>query len=220
MSIAFFDLDKTIIADNSARLWLKSQWKNGRIKPVQMLIASYWLTKYHLGFTKMEDVIEKSLAMLKGEKESFVLSQTNEFFLSTIKNLYRPGALKTIHHHRKKGHQVALITSSFNGLAELVSDDLELNHCLSTVLETDAQGLYTGKTAGPACFGMNKAVLAKELCQKSKIPLHECSFYTDSASDIFLLNLVGKPVVVNPDPHLRAKAKFKKWQVVDWGRPS
>lgn len=219
MSIAFFDLDKTLIADNSAKLWLRSEWKSRSIKLSHMLQASYWLAKYHLGFTKLDDIVEKGLALMEGESRDEVLGKTQDFFSSTIKFLYRPGALDAIKRHRDQGHLISLLTSSFDGLSELVARDLGLDHCLCTVLEVDEGGIYTGNTIGPPCFGRNKIIFARDLCYKLNIRLEECWFYTDSASDIPLMNLVGKAVAVNPDPHLRARAQMRKWEIVDWGRP-
>lgn len=219
MPIAFFDLDKTIIAENSAKLWLKDQWQNREIGLTHMLKASYWLAKYHLGFTKMDDVVRKGLLLIKDENEAQVLAKTKSFFSSTIKNLYRPGALKALEHHRNQGHTLALLTSSFDGLSHLVAQDLSLDHCLCTTLEVNPEGLYTGHTIGPPCFGRDKIIFARDLCYKLSTPLEECWFYTDSATDIPLLNLVSGAVAVNPDPHLRARAQLRKWQIVDWGRP-
>lgn len=219
MAIAFFDLDKTLIADNSARLWLKAQWKSRQITLPQMAVASYWLAKYHLGFTKMEEVIEKGLLMLEGEPLQTVMRLTEDFYESSIKDLYRPGAMKAIRMHRDMNHKISLLTSSFDQLSLIVQKELNLDFCLCTRLEVDKKNLYTGKTLGPACFGKNKVQFAEELCNKLNISLEDCTFYTDSASDIPLLNLVGRAVAVNPDPHLRARAQLKKWEIVDWGKP-
>lgn len=218
MSIAFFDLDKTLLADNSAKLWIKDQWQARLISLPQMLHASYWLFKYHLGFTKLDEVIIKWLSTMEGESKAVVCKATEEFFHKTIKSLYRPGALDALEKHKKLGHKVSLLTSSFDGLSDLVHHDLKFDHCLCTRLEVD-DGLYTGKTLGPPCFGRNKIIFAKKLCEQYNTSLDRCTFYTDSASDIPLLKLVGYPVAVNPDPHLRAMAQVNKWQVVNWGRP-
>lgn len=219
MSIAFFDLDKTLIAENSAKLWLKDQWNKREIKISQMLFASYWLAKYHMGFTKIEEMIEKSLTLVEGIKKSSIINSTEAFYHSTIKNLYRPGALLAIKEHRDLGHKISLLTSSFDGLSFLVQKELGLDHCLCTTLEVNHDGFYTGKSAGPVCFGKNKVVFAQKLCDKLNISIKNCTFYTDSASDIPLLHLVGRAVAVNPDPHLRARAQFYRWEIVDWGHP-
>lgn len=219
MPIAFFDLDKTILAENSAKLWLKSAWEHRRIKPMQMVLASYWLAKYHLGFTKLDEMIQKSFALVKGTSEGPMIEETESFFFSTLSKMYRPGALAAIKKHRELGHPICLLTSSFDGLAKLVQQDLKLDHCLCTTLEVDSKGLYTGKTIGLPCFGRNKITYAQELCNTLKISLQDSIFYTDSASDLPLLSLVGRAVAVNPDPHLRAQARVRRWDIVDWGKP-
>jgi HAD superfamily hydrolase (TIGR01490 family) len=217
MTIAFFDLDKTLISDNSARLWLQAQWKERAISFRHMLYGMYWLTHYHLGFRKMDDLVEKGLTLIRGHKESVIVAETRDFFHSTIKKLYRPGALEAIKQHRAFGHQLSLLTSSFDGLAMLVKEDLGFDHCLCTRLEVDVHGFYTGKSIGLNCFGANKIIFAESLCRTQAISMAQCIFYTDSASDIPLMKLVGTPVAVNPDPHLRARARRNKWLILDWG---
>lgn len=219
MSIAFFDLDKTLIAENSAKLWIKSLWDSRQISLPQMIHASYWLAKYHLGFTKLDEVIGQWLSTLEGESKESFLKITEDFYNNTIKDLYRPGAIAALAYHKKLGHPLSLLTSSYDSLSALVQNDLKLDDCLCTRLEVK-NGLYTGKTVGPPCFGRNKIIFAQKLCEKYNTSLDRCTFYTDSASDIPLLELVGYPVAVNPDPRLRAIAQLKKWPVVNWGKPS
>jgi HAD superfamily hydrolase (TIGR01490 family) len=220
MSIAFFDLDKTLLAENSAKLWLKAQYKSREITIAQMVTASYWLAKYHLGFTKLDEVIEKSLLMIAGENQTRILKQAADFYKSSIKYLYRPGAIAAIKAHKDLGHKTSLLTSSFDELSTFVQNELSFDHRLCTKLEVDDKGCYTGKTVGPPCFGKNKILFAEKLCKKLAVSLRDCTFYTDSATDMPLLHLVGRPVAVNPDPHLRARAQLYRWEIVDWGVPS
>lgn len=219
MAIAFFDLDKTLIANNSASLWLKSQWKVREINTKQILKASYWLFVYHLGFTNMEKFIKESATFMKGEKKDYVLKRTEAFFKNTVKHHYRPGALLAIKKHRKNKDKICLLTSSFDGLSYLVQKDLKLDYCLCTKLEVDDEQKYTGLVVGNPCFGKHKLLCAQDLCKNLGEDLKKCIFYTDSASDIPLLNIVGMPVAVNPDPHLRTRAQMNKWPIVDWGKP-
>lgn len=219
MPIAFFDLDKTIIAKNSANLWLKTQWQEGKIDFRNMLKASYWLFKYHLGFTNFDDILEKSLAFVKDREDKKTIEETKIFYELSIKHLYRPGALQAIKEHKKEGHVTSLLTSGFESLAFLVKNELNLDYALCSKLEVNESGLYTGRTVGPMCFGKNKILFAQKLCNELKVDIKSCYFYTDSASDMPLLNLVENPIVVNPDPRLRASAQIKKWPVVDWGKP-
>jgi HAD superfamily hydrolase (TIGR01490 family) len=219
MAIAFFDLDKTLIAENSAKLWLMRQWQTKQISVFNMIKASFWLTKYSLGFSNLEEMMDKSLDLVKGYCHKNIVSQTHEFYHQSIKHLYRPQALKTIDEHRKKGDVIALLTSGFDELTMLVQKDLNIDYRLCSNLEIDKEGYYTGKSIGPLCFGKNKILYAQNLCQNLKTSLDNCVFYTDSASDLPMLCAVGKAVVVNPDLRLRQIAKNKKWPIVDWGRP-
>ena len=147
-------------------------------------------------------------------------SSRENFHTQNLKHLYRPGALEALKKHKSLGHKVSLLTSSFDALAELIGNELGFDYCLCTRLEIDSAGQYTGKSVGPPCFGKNKIVFAEELCEALQTSFQNCTFYTDSASDIPMLNLVGRAVAVNPDPHLRARAQLKKWEIVDWGRPA
>ncbi len=219
MALAFFDLDKTLIAENSAKLWLNEQWQSRRITWPNMLKASYFLLKYHLGFTKMEEVVIESVRSLKGFPKSDFLDDAAQFFHDTVRHLYRPGAIRALERHRALGHKISLITSSFDGLSYLVQNDLNLDYCLCTELEADATGVFTGNTLGPPCFGANKVLAARNLCRSLNLDLKDCTFYTDSASDMPLMKVVGEPVAVNPDLHLRARAQVYAWKIVDWGRP-
>lgn len=220
MAIAFFDLDKTLIAENSAKLWLRTQWRSGEIKLLAMMQASYWLAKYHLGFTKLDDVILKSLAVIEGENRHIVGMRTKEFYMSTIRHLYRPGALRAIEFHKQQGDIISLLTSSFDELASLVQEELGFEYRLCTMLEIDEYGFYTGKTVGAPCFGRNKLVAAADLCSRLNSTLADAIFYTDSASDLPVMKQVGRAVAVNPDPHLRARAQYYAWEIVDWGLPN
>jgi HAD superfamily hydrolase (TIGR01490 family) len=181
-----------------------------------MIKASYWLAKYHIGFTNLDDVITQGLSLMQGHHEADVLKEAKDFFKRDIQSLYRKDALEALKRHRESGHTLALLTSCFDGLAELVSMDLGFDHCLCTRLEVDRQGLYTGRAQGHPCFGRHKIAFAQGLCNTLNIELQSCFFYTDSASDLPLLNLVGRPIAVNPDLHLRAWARLKKWDIVDW----
>jgi phosphoserine phosphatase len=67
------------------------------------------------------------------------------------------------------------------------------------------------------CYGDGKSVVTEAWCARRGIDLAKCYFYTDSMSDVSLLEKVGHPVAVNPDRRLRAHAKKRGWAVMDWG---
>jgi phosphoserine phosphatase len=121
MNIAFFDLDKTLLAENSAKIWLRSQWQTRQIELKQMIHASYLIFKYHLGFTNFETIITEGITLIAGESMDSVLTRARAFFGEAIQHLYRPGALKALAEHRSLGHSVVLLTSTFDALSQLVA---------------------------------------------------------------------------------------------------
>jgi phosphoserine phosphatase len=74
----------------------------------------------------------------------------------------------------------------------------------------------TGKIQKVA-YGDGKCVVTKEWADANSIDLNLCWFYTDSMSDVALMEAVGFPVAVNPDARLRKHAETKGWPVEDWG---
>ncbi|MEO1336693.1 MAG: haloacid dehalogenase-like hydrolase, partial [Myxococcota bacterium] len=72
----------------------------------------------------------------------------------------------------------------------------------------------------PMCFGRGKLELGRAYLESHDERLNDATFYTDSMSDLPMMEAVGHPVAVNPDPRLRRTAKDRGWPIVDWGRPS
>ena len=68
----------------------------------------------------------------------------------------------------------------------------------------------------PLCFGVGKVMHARQWATEQSIDLKDCSFYTDSYSDLPMMEVVGKPVAVHPDPRLRHESRQRTWPIVDW----
>ena len=219
MPIAFFDLDKTLLEINSARLWMRWQRKQQRMTVWQTLQASYWLALYHLGVTGVEAAIRKAVRYnFTGANQKETMLQVRQFYTQELHNKYRPKALQVLQQQRALGHRLVLLTSALHELAELVTQQLHLDSCLCTHLQVDKEGNYTGQVMEPMCFGQGKLQLAQQFAQQNDVQLQDCLFYTDSVWDLPLLQQVGSPVVVNPDPNLRRKAKRQGWPIEDWGK--
>jgi phosphoserine phosphatase len=92
---------------------------------------------------------------------------------------------------------------------------LGMDDVVSTQLEVE-KGLFTGRVVGPACFGRGKVHWAEALGQKRSLDLDKSWFYTDSYTDLPMLERVGNRVIVNPDPRLRRAARQRGWVVESW----
>ena len=150
-------------------------------------------------------------------REEDVRARTEAFYTRRIASTYRPGALETIQRHREAGDTVALLTTSSTYLCAPVLRHLGLEHALCNRFEV-VEGVFTGKAAGPLCYAAGKVTHAQAFAEAQGAALAEATFYTDSMSDLPMLEAVGKPVAVNPDPRLRRLAQKRGWPVMDWGK--
>jgi HAD superfamily hydrolase (TIGR01490 family) len=220
MAIAFFDLDKTLLAVNSGSLLVRRELAGGHITRLQALRAGLWLARYHLGFVAMQDALREAIAHLQGTEVRFVRERTVAFYEELVRSQFRPGALRALEEHRAAGDRLVLLTSSSDYMSELVARDLGLHAVLCNRFESDEAGLHTGRPLGEVCFGEGKRFYVQTHAAEAGVPLAECTFYTDSYSDLPALEVVGRPVAVNPDRRLRREALRRGWPVLDWGVPT
>lgn len=215
MALALFDLDRTLITVNSGKLWVKSELRGGRLSRWQATRAAMWIFGYHLGYTKMEAVLADAIATLTDQDEEAVRTRTHAFYAAEVQATYRARARAVVESHRARGHTLALLTSSSNYLAEPVMADLGIPHALCNRFEV-VDGRFTGKPSGALCFGEGKLTHARALAESLGEKLEDAWFYTDSASDVSVMEVVGHPVAVHPDPRLRRIATSRGWRIEDW----
>jgi HAD superfamily hydrolase (TIGR01490 family) len=216
MPIAFFDLDRTLLSVNSAQLWVRFEHNEGRISWFQALKAGLWIGAYHLGFARIEAVIEDAIATLAHQDEREVFERTRRFYQEQVQNTVRPGAIKALEQHRTAGDTLAILTSSSIYLSRLAGEQLNISHLCCNRFEV-IDGRFTGKADGNLCFGAGKIQHAEALASSLGQQLKDASFYTDSASDIPVLERVGRPIAINPDPTLAREARRRGWEIIDWG---
>jgi hypothetical protein len=86
---------------------------------------------------------------------------------------------------------------------------------IATKLEISV-GCWTGRVAGAAIFGEEKALTVKEFARTQNISLARCSAYGDSSLDRWMLAEVGHAFAVNPTRRLRRIARSRGWQILYW----
>jgi HAD superfamily hydrolase (TIGR01490 family) len=219
LGIAFFDLDRTLLSINSGSAWVVRELRDGRLTVWQVTRAMYYLGLYRLGRARMEDALVQAISTLKGKTVAEVRQNLESFYERHVRNAYRPGGLKALAEHKQRGDATALLSSTSMYLAEAVARDLALDAAFCNRFEVDGDGALTGRSQGGLCYGPGKLDYAQAFAQSRGVSLGECVFYTDSISDLPVLEQVGRPVVVNPDGRLKREALRRKWEVVDWGEP-
>jgi HAD superfamily hydrolase (TIGR01490 family) len=218
-AIAFFDVDKTLLSVNSATLWVQREVRLGNISRWQAARAALWIGLYSLGVIRADDVIRVAIKGLAGRKEREIIDRTLDFWRTDVAHTIRPGARIAVEKHKQLGDLCFLLTSTSNYMSAPIADVLAFDGFLANRFVVE-NGLFTGAPVEPVCFGEGKLVHARSCAEKLNVSLAECAFYTDSNSDVPVLEAVGKPVVVNPDPRLRRLARKRGWPVEDWGVPT
>jgi HAD superfamily hydrolase (TIGR01490 family) len=215
MALALFDLDRTLLSVNAGSLWVRAEMREGHISRWQAAKAAAWIAGYHLGFSRVERVLEDAVASLAGAPEAEVIERTERFYAREVAHTYRPAAHAVVEQHRSAGDTLALLTSTSIYLARPVLADLGMEHALCNRFEV-VDGRFTGRTDGALCFGAGKLVHARALAERLGERLEDATFYTDSYSDRAALEAVGRPVAVHPDPRLRRLATQRGWEIADW----
>src|SRR3546814_4073350 len=117
-----------------------------------------------------------------------------------------PETRAIIEAHQAKGHRVAIISSATIYQIAPTARDLDIADikCSAYAIE---DGVFTGEIIRPLCFGDGKVLAAEELAADHGLDLDNSFFYSDSDEDIELLERVGKPRPLHPNPKLKADRK-------------
>ena len=215
---AFFDVDKTILAENSGTAYLKSLYERGEIDWKEVLLGLGTYLRYKLNLLDIERWVERNGVRFRGRSEASLAQEAGELFRTALLPSVYPEADALVRRHVAQGHLVALVSGATKFVLEPLAAHLGVKHMLCTLLETH-EGVFTGRVTRPICFGEGKIYWIQQLIERESIDLARSYFYTDSITDLPLLDLVGHPVVVNPDPLLYRRALARHWPVRFFERP-
>lgn len=213
---AFFDLDRTLIDVNSGLLWALHERRSGNISMFQMAKAVLWTGLYHLSIIDIERALDQAVAHYRGVSRGELDARTRDWFFAEVEARLRPGAAAAMAEHRAQGHELVLLTNSSVFEAKVASEVWGLDDFLANDFPTDDGGRLLGTFARPLCYGPGKVHHAERWAGERDIALETSFFYTDSYSDLPMLERVGEPRVVSPDPRLKRAAKQREWTVLDW----
>jgi phosphoserine phosphatase len=126
--------------------------------------------------------------------------------------------LDEVHAHQDAGRATFIVSAAGNGVVEQLASVLGMDGGIGTRYEVDEDGAFTGRFEGPFVYGPGKVEAMREFAAGHDIDLAESYAYSDSRSDLPMLEAVGHPVAVNPDPALAEIAKREGWQVMRFER--
>jgi HAD superfamily hydrolase (TIGR01490 family) len=218
---AFFDLDKTIIAKSSTLAFARPLSRAGFLSKRALIragIAQAYYSMFGADHDQMEKVREELSALTKGWDRSEISRLVEETVDAVVAPLVYAEALAIIDEHHRAGRRVIVISSSPVEVVEPLGTYLGIDEVIGTRSELDEAGKYTGRLEFYA-YGPGKADAIRELAEREGLSLGDSYAYSDSITDLPMLEVVGHPVAVNPDKDLRDIAEERDWQVVEFVRP-
>ena len=220
-SAAFFDLDRTLIAGSSAFALALAARAAGMIPTRELVRDSVSALTFKLRGASDETtdgVRDRALAFVRGQRQSD-LAALNERVLPTLLGKIRPEARRLLDLHRHAGRAPYIVSAAPQEIVEPLAHALGMTGGIGTRGEV-VDGTYSGRLAGPFCYGPGKVEAITELARWDNLDLAQCYAYSDSSSDLPMLQAVGHPVVVNPDGRLERHARRNAWPVVHFSQRS
>lgn len=220
MEAAFFDLDKTIVARSSPLALSRSFMKAGLVGPsffAKSLIAQLIFLLVGADEAKMEKLRIEAAKLTAGWEQDKVRQVVHDVFEEVLSPLIYAEALELLHDHRAAGRLVCIVSSSPEEIVEPLARMLGVDHFVATKAKVE-DGRYSGELEFYA-YGKAKAEAVHDLASRLGIDMSGSFAYSDSVTDLPLLEAVGNPVVVNPDKMLRRLASEKGWQVETFRNP-
>ena len=209
---AFFDLDKTIIAKSSVLAFGRPFYQGGLLNRRAVLRSAYAQFVFALAGADA-DQIERMRAYLTAMCTGWDVSQVREIVSETLHEIIDPivydEAVELIGRHKAEGRDVVIVSSSGEEVVAPIGAMLGADHVIGTQMLVE-DGKYTGEI-GRYAYGAEKAVAIRELADERGYDLSASYAYSDSVTDVPMLEAVGHPFAVNADRALRKIAAEREW---------
>jgi HAD superfamily hydrolase (TIGR01490 family) len=210
---ALFDLDETLLDASSGQLYARYLYRHGRMSRGALARVMWWGILSGLGLLDMQDLIPRLLSEAAGDDEQEMRALCDDWFAEDVLPHVTETGRQRVADHAVQGHVVAIVSASTQYVVRPMAAYLGFpGQYVCTHLKSE-NGRLTGEIVPPACYGPGKVVWAERFAGEYGVDLSASYFYSDSISDLPLLERVGRPVAVNPDPRLRRLAGKRGWPI-------
>ncbi len=214
MGLAFFDLDNTLIAGDSAQAFSEFLAASEVPTPADFLAVNQaFMDDYEAGRLNLRAYMHYTLAPLVGLRLETVEELVRRFLDEVLDPRILPAARDLLESHRARGDELVIVSATGSHLVEPIAGRLEVDHVLAVDVER-VEGFITGYLTGIPTFREGKVARVQAWARQHGVDYRAAHFYSDSHNDLPLLEAVSHPVAVDPDPHLRRIAAERNWPVV------
>lgn len=212
---AFFDLDKTIIAKSSTLAFGRPFYQGGLINRRAVVRGAYAQFVFALSGAD-EDQMDRMRNYLTAMCSGWDVQQIRDIVTETLHEIIDPivydEAVELIAQHKADGLDVVVVSSSGSEVVGPIAEMVGAHRSVATTM-VEQDGKYTGEIDFYA-YGPHKAEAVLALAAAQGYDLSQSYAYSDSITDLPMLEAVGHPVVVNPDRALRREAISRQWPIL------
>ncbi|WP_145538986.1 HAD family hydrolase [Yersinia kristensenii] len=218
MDLALFDLDETLISDDSSGLWLRWLVDEGLAPPELAEQEQYLMKQYYQGNLSMSCYMESTLSPLVGKHTVEVAGWVERFIARDILPRIYPQARKLLAWHRDRGDYIVIISATGEHLVNPIAQCFSANAALAIGVTVE-DNRYTGKTYGTLTYREGKVERLKQwLAESPQLDFQRTYGYSDSINDKPLLEYVDRATVINPGTELVDLAILHDWDIHHWQR--
>ena len=217
---AFFDLDKTVLARSAGLAFARPFYRGGLMRRSDVLRSAYaqFIFSVSSADARQTEALRRYLSRLvTGWDVTTVQQIINDTLDHVIDPIVHAEAVELMAQHRDAGRDIVIISASGTEVVAPIGARLGADITIGSTLEV-RDGKYTGEIAHYT-HGQGKAEVMRLLASERGYDLHASYAYSDSSTDIPMLEAVGHPAAVNPDSTLRRVAEDRAWPVLEFRRP-
>lgn len=215
---AFFDLDKTVIAKSSTLAFGKPFYKAGFVGRRTLMKMGFGQLFYVL-FGADEDTLERARDQMLQLTAGWHRAEIEQLVEETLEEVADPmvyaEALTLIEQHKREGRTVYLVSASPEQIVRPIGRHIGITNVVATKVKADAAGFFLPEMERYV-MGEGKVHAIQELAETHDIDLANSYAYSDSTSDLPMLEMVGNPVAVNPEKELRKIAEEREWPILEF----
>jgi HAD superfamily hydrolase (TIGR01490 family) len=214
LALAIFYLDETRLSADSDHAWGEYVVDNDLVdKEVHRKCNQQFYDDYKSGQLDIDAYMRFSCQVLSSIEPDVLFYHRERFIKQRILPLLQPKAQQLVDSHKELGDLVIVVTATIEFITEPIVKMMGIEHLIAPIPQKLA-GRYTGEISGVPSFGAGKVTRLRQWLSNNEMTLTGSHFYSDSANDIPLLNLVDHPVAVDPDPTLEKLARQNQWPII------
>jgi HAD superfamily hydrolase (TIGR01490 family) len=210
---ALFDMDKTLLDITSGELYVRYLYRIGKVGKRWLARVAWYVALGRMGLLDVSALIPRLVQEVSGDDEAELMQMCNLWFASDVIAHIAERGVERVNEHKAAGHVVAIVSASMQYVVEPMANYLGIPGQYVCTLMKSENGHLTGEVEQPICYGAGKVEWAERFAAANHVDLAASWFYTDSVSDLPLLERVAHPVAVNPDGRLRRIASQRGWPI-------